>query len=335
MTFFRIPSRALVSKALPLVVGALTFALVWVGRSPPGPWGLDFDYFWTAGRAVWQGGDPYRAVDAAIREGTLRWPFFYPGTAAILLAPFGALPHQLSAALFTSLGMGLLVWSVHGWRRWIVLSPPALEALLIGQWSPWLTAAVGIPWLGFIWAAKPSIGAALFAGWPSRPAMYGGLAVVILSFVLLPQWPTMWLEAVQNSGQYRAPVQRLGGFVLLLAWLRWRKPEARLLGVLSLIPHTTSVYELLPLFLVPQTKRSFGVLLGLSFVATAIVYVRYPFGGSLSVTLDARWPYLLVLVYLPALLMVLRSPTPASLARASEESRDIPRRDGETGAAPN
>jgi hypothetical protein len=135
----------------------------------------------------------------------------------------------------------------------------------------------------------------------------------------------MWLDAVQNTGQYRAPVQRFGGFVLLLAWLRWRKPEARLLGVLSLIPHTASVYELLPLLLVPQTKGSFGVLFGLSFVATAIVYVLYPFGGSLSVTLDARWPYFLGLVYLPALLMVLRPSMPGSSAAAPEE----------TGAAPN
>ena len=335
MNFIRVSSRALLSKGLPLVVGSLTFALVWVGRDPPGPWGLDFDYFWTAGRAVWQGGDPYLAVDAAIREGTLRWPFYYPGTAAVLLAPFGALPHQLAVALFTSIGMGLLAWSVDGWRRWIVLSPPALEALLLGQWSPWLTAAAGIPWLGFIWAGKPSIGAALFAGWPSRWALYGGVAVVLLSFVLLPEWPTMWLDAVQHSGQYRAPFQRFGGFVLLLAWLRWRKPEARMLGVLALIPHTTSVYELLPLFLVPQTKRSFGVLLGLCFLATAIVYVRFPFGGSLSGTLDARWPYFLVLVWLPALFMVLRSSVPSSSAAVPEESRDILPLDRETGVTPN
>ena len=323
MNFIRTPTPALLSKGLPLLVGSLTFALVWVGRDPPGPWGLDFDYFWTAGRAVWQGCDPYLAVDAAIRQGTLRWPFYYPGTAAVLLAPFGALPHQLAVALFTSLGMGLLVWSVDGWRRWIVLSPPALEAMLLGQWSPWLTAAAGIPWLGFIWAAKPSIGVALFAGWPSRPALYGGIAVVILSFVVLPQWLTAWLDAVQNTGQYKAPFQRFGGFVLLLAWLRWRKPEARMLGVLTLIPHTASVYELLPLFLVPQTKRSFGVLLGLSFVATAIVYIRYPFGGSLSGTLDARWPYFLVLVWLPALVMVLRSSVAGSSAAAPEERRNL------------
>ncbi len=307
MNLNRISSRAFLSRGLPLLVASLTFALVWVGRDPQGPWGLDFDYFWTAGRAVWQGGDPYLAVNAAIREDTLRWPFYYPATAAVILAPFGALPHRLAVSLFTSLGMGLLAWSVDGWRRWIVLSPPALEALLLGQWSPWLTAAAGIPWLGFIWAAKPSIGVALFAGWPSRWALFGGVAVVILSFAILPEWPAVWMDAVQNTAHYKAPFQRVGGFVLLLAWLRWRMPEARMLGALALIPHTTSVYELLPLLLVPQTRRDFAVLLGLSYVATAIVYIRFPFGGSVSGTLDARWPYFLVLIYIPALFMVLRT----------------------------
>jgi hypothetical protein len=308
MSLISDPSRVRLSKGLPFLVGALTFAFVWVGRRPPGPWGLDFDYMWTAGRAVWQGTDPYLAIHQAIRQGTLRWPFYYPGTAAVLLAPFGALPHQLAVALFTSLGMGLLVWSVHGWRRWIVLSAPALEALLLGQWSPWLTAAAGLPWLGFVWAAKPSIGIALFAGWPSRWALYGGFAVVILSLVLLPHWPADWLEAVRDTAHYKAPVQRVGGFLLLLAWLRWRRPEARMLGTLALIPHTTSVYELLPLLLVPQTRRSFAILMGLSYVATVIVYIRFPFGGSISGTLDARWPYFLVLVYLPALFMALGLP---------------------------
>jgi hypothetical protein len=79
-----------------------------------------------------------------------------------------------------------------------------------------------------------------------------------------------------------------------------------MLGVLALMPHTTSVYELLPLLLVPQTRRSFALLLGLSYVATAVVYIKFPFGGSVSGTLDARWPYFLVLVWLPALLMVLK-----------------------------
>jgi hypothetical protein len=235
------------------------------------------------------------------------------------MAPFGALPHQLAVALFTSLGMGLLVWSVRGWRRWIVLSAPALEAMLLGQWSPWLTAAAGLPWLGFVWAAKPSIGLALFAGWPSRRALYGGILVTIISFIVLPHWPADWLDTVRGTAHYKAPIQRVGGFLLLLAWLQWRRPEARMLGTLALLPHTTSVYEMLPVLLVPRTARSFALLLALSYVATAIVYVRFPFGGSVSGTLDARWPYFLILVWLPALAMVLRPSIPDSQAAPVQE----------------
>jgi hypothetical protein len=301
------PARARLSKGFPILVGVLTFAFVWVGHGPPEPWGLDFDYLWTAGRAVWHGQDPYRTIHEAINQGRLRWPFYYPGTAALLMAPFGALPHRLAVALFTSLGMGLLAWSVRGWRRWIVLSPPALEALLLGQWSPWLTAAAGLPWLGFVWAAKPPIGIALFAGWPSRRALYGGLLVMVFSLILLPHWPAEWLSEVRHTLHYQAPVQRVGGFLLLLAWFRWRSPEARMLGTLALIPHTTSVYELLPLLLIPRTGRSFALLMALTYLATAIVYIRYPFGGSISGTLEARWPYFLVFVWLPALFLVLRA----------------------------
>jgi hypothetical protein len=201
--------------------------------------------------------------------------------------------------------MALLAGSVEGWRRWIVVSAPALEAVLIGQWSPWLTAAVGLPWLGVVWAAKPTIGVTLFAGWPSRKALAGGLALLILSLILLPHWPADWLTAVRATPHYQAPVQRIAGALLLLAFLRWRRPEARMLGLLALVPHTTGVYEQLPLLLIPRTGRAFAVLLGLSWLAAVLVYTQNTFGPSVAGTLDAQWPYFLVLVYLPALAMVL------------------------------
>jgi hypothetical protein len=292
--------------ALPLAVGVLVFSFVWVGRGPPQVrTDFDFDYLWTAGHAVWHGRDPYAAVREAVDQGRLKWPFYYPATAAVLAAPFGALPHRLAVALFTALGLALLAASVSGWQRWIVVSAPALEALLIGQWSPWLTAAVALPWLGFVWAAKPTVGLALFAGWPTRWALAGGLVVLALSWILLPHWPADWLASLTNTPHYKAPVQRVGGALLLLAFIRWRSPQARMLGVLALVPHTTGVYEQLPLLLIPQTGRSFALLMGLSYFAAALVYTQGTFGHSVGGTLDAQWPYFLTLVYLPALLMVL------------------------------
>jgi hypothetical protein len=299
-------SLAQLPGALALTVGLLTFAFVWVGRGPETlRTDFDFDYLWAAGHAVWQGSDPYAAVREAVQREQLHYPFYYPGTAALLVAPFGALPHRFAVALFTAMGMALLALSLRGWRRWILVSAPALEAILIGQWSPWLTAAVGLPWLGAVWAAKPTIGITLFAGWPSRWAFAGCMAVLAVSLVLLPHWPAEWLAAIRATPHYRAPVQRVGGVLLLLAMLRWRRPEARMLGLLALMPHTTGVYEQLPLLLIPQTPKAFGLLLGLSYLAALLVYTQHTFGPSVAGTLDAQWPYFLVLVYLPALAMVL------------------------------
>jgi hypothetical protein len=294
---------------LPLLVGVLTFGFVWVGQAPPGVF-ADFDYIWAGGVAVWQGTDPYTAVPD-------RAPYYYPATAAVLMAPFAPLPRQLAVALFTALGMTLLAFSVTGYRRWIVLSAPALQALLYGHWTPWLTAAVGLPWLGFIWAVKPNIGLALFGGWPSRAALYGGLAVVVLSFLVIPTWPADWLKALQTTTHYLAPIQRPGGFLLLLAWLRWREPEARLLGALAVIPHSAIPYELLPLLLIPQTRRRFLVLMGLTYLAVGWVEwginydMIWPRAGAEMVrqVQDIRWPWFLFLVYLPCLWMVLRRPS--------------------------
>jgi hypothetical protein len=317
-------ARARLSKGLPILVGILTFAFVWVGQAPPGFF-TDFDYFWTAGHAVWHGLDPYAVTREAIERGTHHVPLYYPGTAAVFMAPFGALSRHFAVALFPALGMALLAASVDGWRRWIVVSAPALQAIMLGQWSPWLTAAVGLPWLGFVWAGKPSIGLTLFAAWPSRLALAGGLAILLVSLILLPHWPAVWLQALQGTPQYTAPVQRFGGPLLLLAFLRWRRPEARLLGLLALMPHTTGIYEQLPLLLIPQTKRTFAVLMGLSYLAAVLVYTVVSYGPSPSVLLRVQrgltlqWPYFLVLVWLPALYMVLRPTALASTAPSVDQ----------------
>jgi hypothetical protein len=220
------------------------------------------------------------------------------------MAPFGVLSNRVAVSLFTALGMAFLAWGLERgplFRRWMLVSAPALQNVLLGQWSPWLTAAVGLPWLGVVWAAKPTIGLALFAGWPSRWAFFGGLAVLVLSLLLLPHWPADWLTALRSTPQYMAPVQRPGGALLLLAFLRWRRPEARLLGVLSLMPHTAGVYESLPLLLIPQSGKRFAVLLGLQYLAAFLAYTVVSPGNLGG-----------MLIYLPCLWMVLKQPSPTT-----------------------
>jgi hypothetical protein len=300
---------------LPLTVGVITFGLVWAGHESPNLF-TDFDYLWAGGVAVSRGLDPYAYVQDQIAAGRLDSPFYYPATAAVFMVPFSLLSRQAAAALFTATGMGLLTWSVTSWRQWIALSAPALQAVLFGQWSPWLTAAIGLPWLGLVWAVKPSIGLPLLAAWPSRPALLGSMSLVLVSLVVLPHWPIDWLDALRDTPQYRAPILRPGGFLLLLAFLRWRQPEARMLGTLAVIPHTTGIYEWLPLLLIPQNKPRFAIMFGLTYLAAACAYAFTPYGPTVVAEgLDAQWPYFLVLVYAPALYMVLSRPAPA--ARAS------------------
>jgi hypothetical protein len=100
-------------------------------------------------------------------------------------------------------------------------------------------------------------------------------------------------------------------------------PEARMLGLLALLPHTTGVYEQLPLLLIPRTGRAFALLFGLSYLAAGLVYTRNTFGPSVSGTLDAQWPYFLVLVYLPALVMVLASRKPRPDASGGESDGPV------------
>jgi hypothetical protein len=147
-----------------------------------------------------------------------------------------------------------------------------------------------------------------------------------LSFLVLPGWPVDWLAAIRDAPHYHAPVQRLGGFLLLLAFLRWRQPEARLLGVLALVPHTTGILEQLPLLLIPQTRTRFVGLFASSWLAAVLIYtapasIPGPHTPAwVELAMQWQWPYHLVLVWLPCLYFVLRQPSAASASRPAAPS---------------
>jgi hypothetical protein len=189
-----------------------------------------------------------------------------------------------------------------------LLSASLLNAVAQGQWSPLLVAAAVLPWLGFVWTAKPTIGGALFAGYPSRAASWGAVTMVLVSVLAWPTWPGEWLNAVRHAEHLRPLVARPGGALLLLALFRWREPEARLLAALACVPQTAGLYESLPLFLIPRDKGEGYLLAALSYVPAFELWVLNPHAasGPLESVIEAKWPLLFLSLYLPALVMVLR-----------------------------
>ena len=165
-----------------------------------------------------------------------------------------------------------------------------------------------IPGLGFLLAAKPTVGAALLAFRPNRTAVVGVLVLAGVSLLLMPSWPSDWWAAMDRTRQYAAPVMRPWGWLLLLAALRWRTPEARLLLLLALIPHTTALHGALPLFLIGENRWQGYALVAGSYIAAVWQAWILPVGGiGLTEGLAQRWPVLLVCLWLPALLLVLGS----------------------------
>jgi hypothetical protein len=309
-----------------LAVGSLAAALTWVGRAPPSTT-ADFDPFWVAGRALAHGVSPYQAVQGAAN---LEYPYWYPAPAAVLLAPFGLLSRHLAITLWAGLGFALLAYAVTGrgwWRLGIVASAPAVHALLLGQWSPFIVAACALPWLGFVWAAKPSVGLACAIAYPSRQAAIGSAILIAVSFLLAPGWVGEWRATLAGAPYFTPPVLRPLGVLLLAAWLRWRTPEGRLLGSLAVVPHTTTLYELLPLALIARTPRQLTTLVVLGYGALLIHYRWMPYGPTdVPGNLAAEWPWILGLGYLPALILTLRLPaTVPGVPASTGQTPELPR----------
>lgn len=292
-----------------LAISLLTAACVLVGmRGPAFP--MDFDYVYLGARAVAHGEDPYSAVQRALDARQVDRPLYYPATATTLLAPIGLLPRRVATALFLGLAFGALAFGLSRsgwWRLGILGSAPAVLTILFGQWSVWLLAAVLIPWLSVFWAAKPTIGLALFIGWPSRTAVIAGLVLTLVATVLVgTAWIPDWLNVTRHAGRYYlAPVVRPFGFLLLAAFLAWRRPEGRMLGALAVIPHTSSFPDAIYLLLIARTPRELAWLVALGYLAATILTLHIYHTLDPGSLLSEQWPMLLVCVYLPALGLLL------------------------------
>jgi hypothetical protein len=284
----------------------------------------DFDAVYAGARALLQGGDPFRAYYR---------PITYPMPAMLFAAPFAIAPIQTARLLFVGIASGLLGWALSrrpDARLFVFASGAWFVAIEDAQWSPLILAAAAMPALAWVLPTKPNIGLAIGAGTqPRSMKMVFGLALILpaVSFVVAPSWFSSWRESTAQYDVFLPLVTRPYGALLLLSAFRWRRPEARILLTLALVPLNPAWYEALLIFCIPKRAIEGAALAVLSWLVPIVggpVAADYATYASRNAPAFAKGT--LLCAYLPGLLMVLLRPNQGNVPGWMERTlRGAPR----------
>ena len=282
----------------------------------------DFSYPWRAARALLAGDNPYEVM-RAVGEYPFNSGLLYPLPAALVASPLANIRPEIAGAIFVGLSSALLAWGLlrdSPYRLPLFLSAPFVQAAILGQWSPLLTAAALMPSLQFLAAAKPTVGLAAWIYNPSRRGIIGGLILVAIAFLVLPSWLGDWREVVGTTNKYRGPATTLLGAFLLLGVLRWRRREGRLFIAMSLMPQLPVFYDSLILWLIPSTLWRSVALSAASWVGYLAWYPHHTSPAQNEIA----FPWLVFTIYAPALVLLLllpaREPSPPQAESVTRDS---------------
>jgi hypothetical protein len=265
----------------------------------------DLEFWWRASRLLLHGVDPF-----LMQPHTPLWPLpdrlYYPMPALIFMLPLAELSLRLAGALFVGISSAWLSWVLTesgAWRLWLFATPAFVMSVRLGQWSPLITAAALVPSAGFLLSSKPTLG---FAAFFYRPTWRGAIGVVVIlgaSVALWPAWPVEWLANLHAVRSHPSPIETPFGWLLLLALLRWRQPEARLLVAMACVPQLLFFADQLALGLVARTKAEAEFYAGCGLAASLVWLLRLsPHDPNLT---GLAAPYVMLGCYLPALAIVL------------------------------
>jgi hypothetical protein len=300
-------TRLLVALAIALAAGVLC----WLFAQRPGAV-PDLLAPLTGARRFLDGDNPYWPVLRRTAPAPYDEPLYYPFTAVLALAPLARLPVVLASSIVFGLASGFLAYGITRdglWRLHIFASAPFVVALGTAQLSPLIMVMAFAPAAGFLATVKPNLGLALLLRRPSLVALLSCVAFGLLSLAIFPAWPAHWLESLQRDLGERhlhlipALQWQWGGVLLLLAVIAWRRPAGRLLLAMGLTPQLLFFYDQLPLWLVPRTRKESIALTACSQLAMLLWFVLSETGDSV---VRSAQPYVLALLYLPALLVLMR-----------------------------
>jgi hypothetical protein len=223
----------------------------------------DYLYWYEASRAILRGVSPYSKIPAMDPERFVT-PFFYPLPTALLTIPFAWLPYAVSGGVFVALTSGLLAYGLlyrgGGWALVTLLSPAFIISVIGGTWTIPLAAAGLLPWLAFVFVAKPNLAVPLWFRHPAWWPILSGAALCGVSFLIQPTWLTEWLAAMRSMVGHPPPLVSSGAFVVLLLLTRWQSPASWFVIAMACVPQQAYVYDQLPLWLVPERKGEYLVL---------------------------------------------------------------------------
>jgi len=282
-------SRITVSLMIGLCSGAFCWTLLRRFQLGAG----DFNWSFDAARALLAHRDPFTSPPPGVVP--------YPLPAALFALPFAAFPRELAAAIFFGVGSGLLAFGLtrEGYTRLLLfLAYPYWAALLVAQWTPLITAVAFFPFLLPLTMAKPQVGLPVALTHLSRRGAAACFAVLLLTFILMPDWPAHWIPQLKGYQHY-FPILVLPGPILLLALLRYRDSDAQLLFLASIMPQRW-FYDPLILWLIPKSRREILATVFFSWGAGIWRWYHMP----TSFTQVGRWTVLFI--YLPMLVVVLR-----------------------------
>lgn len=239
----------------------------------------------------------------------------YPLPAYLLVSPLP--PDTAGAAIFVFLSTFAAAWLLarKGLSHLLILASfPAVKAWSLAQWSPLLLVAALCPWAAGLALAKPNLGLPLALAFPSRRAALSCLTVLAASVAIDPGWLPAWLQHAiptvahvhsnpeSRTLAYEVPLLTAAGPLLLLAALRWRTSEGRLLLGLAVMPQRLSFYDQLLLGLTATSARQRAAWAAATWAGAAL----WGLGGE-----PLRPASVLLGAYLPALACVLSAPRAA------------------------
>lgn len=224
----------------------------------------------------------------------------YPFTAAIFALPFVRIPPEAAAAIFYGLSSALLAFGLTrgGYHRLLVfLAYPYWVGLLTVQWSTVITAGAFFPLLMPVAMAKPQVGLPVFLTHFNRRSFWACVAVGLLSLILMPRWPQLWVGQM-GFYQHFFAILVLPGPLVLLALLRYRDKDAWLLLLTSLMPQRW-FFDAFVLWLIPKSRRELLVTVVFSWGSGIWRWYHQP----TNFTQVGRW--IVLSIYLPMLAIIL------------------------------